>query len=112
MKVIIHSIIATNFGNLAPAPSVRDWEEIREALDSDTTPRFTSPAEFLGLPLEVLATYRGGLIYLAGGVVFYRLSPTTQIGNGYTSMPTSNVIEKAHMMWDGITYNIDAEFIV
>lgn len=112
MKVIIHSITATNFGNLEPAPSVRDWEEMREALVSDTTPRFTTPAEFLGLPLEILTTYRGNLIYLAGGVSFTRINPTTCGGNGYTSLPTSNVIEKGSMQWGGVSYDIDAEFVV
>ena len=112
MKAIIHSIIATNYGNLAPAPSVRDWEEMREALDSDTTPRFTSPAEFLGLPLEVLTTYRGYGIYLQGGVSFHRTAPTTSGGNGMVSMATSNVIEKGSMQWEGVTYDIEVEFVV
>lgn len=91
---------------------MRDWEEMKEALKADTTPHFTSPAEFIGLPLELLTTYRGNLIYLAGGIEVHRHAPSTTGGNGYSSLPTSNVTEKASMQWEGVTYHIDAEFVV
>lgn len=112
MKVIIHSIVATEMGNLCPAPSCRDWDYMKEFLDADTTPRIESVAEVLGTPLELLTTYRGNMVYLAGGVSFNRTHPSTHGGNGHTSLPTSNCIEKGTMTWEGITYLIDAEFVV
>ena len=112
MKVIIHSIVATEIGNLCPAPSHRDWDYMKEFLDADTTPRIESIAEILGAPLELLTTYRGNLVYLAGGVSFNRTNPTTTGGNGYLSLPTTNVTEHALMTWQGVTYRIEAEFVV
>lgn len=112
MKVIIHSIVATDMGNLFPAPSSRDWEYMKEFLDADTTPRIESLTEIIGAPLELLTTYRGWLVYLAGGVSFNRSNPTTNGGNGLVSLPTTNVTEQGTMIWEGITYQIEAEFIV
>lgn len=112
MKVIIHSIVATEYGNLAPAPSCRDWDYMKAFLDADTTPRIESVAEILGAPLELLTTYRGNMVYLAGGVSFHRCNPSTMGGNGHTSLPTSNCIEEGTMTWQGVTYQIEAEFVV
>lgn len=112
MKVIIHSIVASDMGNLCPAPSVRDWEYIKEFLDADTTPRIESLAEIIGTPLELLTSYRGWLVYLSGGVSFNRTDPTTNGGNGYICLPTVNVTEQGMMTWEGITYLIEAEFVV
>jgi hypothetical protein len=112
MKVIIHTMTATTWGGLAPAPSVRDCDEMKEIFAADATPRFTSMAEFIGAPLELLTTYRGWLIYLAGGVSLHRTNPSTDGGNGYCCLPDRNVTEKAIMQWDGVYYEIDAEFVV
>ena len=112
MKVAIHSIVGTSFGGLAPAPSVRECDYIQECLNTDTTPLFTSPAEFIGKPLEVLTTYRGNLIYLEGGLSFHRTNPSTFGGNGMSSMPIENVTEQGSMKWEGVNYNIEVEFIV
>ena len=112
MKVIIHSIVATEMGSLCPAPSCRDWDYMKEFLDADTTPRIESVAEVLGIPLELLTTYRGSLVYLAGGVSFSRSNPTTTGANGHLSLPTTNVTEHGMMTWQGVTYLIDAEFVV
>jgi len=112
MKVIIHSIVATEMGNLCPAPGMRDWEYMKEFLDADTTPRIESLAEIIGAPLELLTSYRGSLIYLAGGVTFNRTNPTTTGANGHMSLPTANVTEHGMMTWQGITYLIEAEFVV
>ena len=112
MKVIIHSIVATEYGNLAPAPGTRDWEYMKEFLDADTTPRIESLAEIIGAPLKLLTSYRGALLFLEGGVSFSRDHPTTHGGNGLRSLPTANCTEKASMQWQGVTYEIEAEFVV
>jgi hypothetical protein len=113
MKVIVHGMVATGFGTpLGPAPSVRDWEYMNEAIEADTTPVFTSLASFIGVPLEILTTYRGHMIHLEGGLSFHRTSPSTSGGNGMVSLPSNNVIEQGSMQWEGANYNIEVEFVV
>jgi hypothetical protein len=113
MKVIVNGMVASGSGTpLGPAPSVCDWEYMNEAIEADTTPVFTSVTEFIGVPLEILTTYRGHMIHVEGGLSFHRTSPSTNGGNGMVSLPSENVIEQGSMQWEGVDYNIEVEFVV
>jgi hypothetical protein len=110
MKVIIHMMSDTGFPlGLTPVPSVREWESFD--LTSSTT-SFTNSAEFIGVPLEILATYRGSMIYLEGGISFYRNKPSTSGGNGMISLPAQNVKETVTIQWEGMDYDAEIEFVM
>ncbi len=98
---------------LCPAPSVRDWEEIKEALDKDTTCKFKCMADFVNRPLELLATYRGWNLYLQGGVCIVRTGPKTPGGNGLVSLPDKNMVETGRIVWGNeATYECELEYVV
>jgi hypothetical protein len=79
---------------LMPAPSVRDCEEISEAMAADQTPRLElNPDALLNKELKVIATYRGCLMYLEGGQMIHRIDPKTVGGNGYAGWPSKGITE-------------------
>lgn len=112
MKVIIQSIAVTAETGLYPAASIRDFEYMKEFIDNDTTPLIEEIGDFLGTPLELLTSYRGSLIHLAGGISFNRTHPSTLCANGYMSLPTRGCTERGRMTWKGRSYLISADFIV
>ena len=111
MKVVIHSLKANEGKMLFPAPNVTDWVYIQEALENDTMPRFRNIEDILGKPLKILTSYRSNMMYLEGGVSFYRTNPIGPAGHGYGGVPQSGYREEASMEWEGKLYTIDAEFI-
>lgn len=81
-------------GNLCPAPNVQESEVIYGILAQDTSPRLeVEPGKLINATLKILTGYRGGLLYLEGGVNIFRFEPKTEFGNGYTSPPTVGLIE-------------------
>ncbi len=98
---------------LCPAPSVRDCEEINNALNEDLTPKFKCLADFVNKPLEILATYRGWNLYLQGGVTVIRVNPQTPGGNGLVSLPDKNIVETGRIVWNNeAAYECDLEYVV
>jgi hypothetical protein len=88
------SFTPITFGNLRPAPNVRECEEISEALKSDTTPRLSpTPDDLQGKELKVITSYRGCLVWLEGGVVITRTCPKTVGVNGYSGWPPTGTKE-------------------
>jgi len=64
-------------GPLAPAPNVRETDEIYDALASDKTPPLDiDPDVLTNKTLKILIDHRGVLFYLQGGLRIYRLEPT------------------------------------
>ena len=115
MKVIIKNITMSVFGPdvLCPAPSIRDWEGIKESLDKDTTPKFKIISDFVGKPLEILDTYRGWNLYLQGGVTVIRINPGTPGGNGLVSLPDKKTVETARLIWrNEAVYDCELEYVV
>ena len=115
MKVIIKNVSMSVFGPdvLCPAPSVRDWEEIKEARDNDPTPDFKNISDFVGKPLEILTTYRGWNLYLQGGVTVIRTDPKTHGGNGLVSLPDKKTVEPGRIIWNcEAAYECEIEYIV
>ena len=98
---------------LAPAPSLRDWESIKEALDKDLTPKFKTISDFVGKPLEILDTYRGHNLYLQGGVTVIRIDPKTPGGNGLVSLPNQKTVEHGRIIWGTeAAYECEIEYVV
>ena len=95
---------------LAPAPSVRDWEAIKETLDKDTHPRVMTKEELLVKPFKVLESYRGHLLYLEGGVTVIYNSSKNYNGYGvYEKGPAS-----VRIFWpggEGFQYRADVELM-
>ena len=95
---------------LTPAPSVRDWEYIKEALDKDTHPQVMTKDELLAKPLKVLETYRGGILYLEGGVsVIYTGSKNY---NGHSAYEKGSA--RVRVFWpggEGCQYYADVELL-
>ena len=83
---------------LPGAPSVRDCENIKTATEGKDEPAITDP---MAQPIEVLADYRGHLLYCNGGVYVHRDSPTTQGVNGYTHLPPSGHEEDVYLSCAG-----------
>jgi hypothetical protein len=91
MKFTVLSFKPITASPLAPAPSVRDVDYITEHLSHDTTPTIT---DLMAGPIEVLADYRGVMLYCEGGVSVHRINPLTHGGNGMTSAPAINSDEE------------------
>lgn len=95
MKFTVLSLTpATGPKGLPGAPSVRDCENITKALEGKTEPAITDPT---AQPIEVLADYRGSLLYCNGGVYVHRDSPTTTGANGYLYFPASGTEEDVYL---------------
>jgi hypothetical protein len=95
---------------LTPAPSVRDWEYIKEELDKDTHPRVMTVEELLAKPFKVLESYRGGILYLEGGIsVIYNSSKNYNGHSVYEKGPAS-----VRFFWpggEGFQYYADVELL-
>ena len=84
-----------NIGNLRPTPNVAEWEAISACLAADTTPPLEPTPEALkDKELNVLANYRGGVLWLEGGVSITRCSPKTAGGHGCAGWPPSGLKEE------------------
>lgn len=85
-------------GGLWPAPSVKECEEIAEVLKGDTSERLQiDPAKLTEKTLKILTSYRGGSMYLEGGLSIHRYSPKTCCGNGYSGWPDPGLVEEVNI---------------
>jgi hypothetical protein len=110
-SVKILSVSMTQYENsmLAPAPNVTDWDYMKTIMDADTTPAFENLSDAMGKPLKILTSYRGWTVYLAGGLSYIRVNPTSSGGNGYVSFPEYGK-EIGRMQWNGSVYEIEVEY--
>ena len=73
---------------LMPAPSVTEEAYIYEILADDHTPRLAvDPFILLNKTVEILADYRGCLLYTEGGLCIHRFHPVSGRVNQYTCDP-------------------------
>jgi hypothetical protein len=91
LQILSFSPIDDNM--LAPTPNVTETEYILEVTKNDETPRITNVE---GVRLKILTTHRGTVLYCAGGVTVFRVSPDTISGNGYYAMPSPGTEETVH----------------
>lgn len=110
-SVKIVSVSMTQYENsmLAPAPSCSDWDYMMNIIDADTTPAFENISDAVGKTLKILTSYRGWTVYLAGGLSYIRVNPTTSGGNGYVSFPEYGK-EMGRMHWNESVYEIEVEY--
>lgn len=90
MTLQILSFYPIDQAMLAPAPNVTEAEYFSKILEKDETPTITN---LDGVHLTVLTSHRGTVLYCAGGVTVYRVSPTSFGGNGMYSMPSPGTQE-------------------
>lgn len=83
MHVTIRTLSELPNSPLTSAPSVREVEYISERIANGER----TDAGLQDGPIEVLADYRGGQLYLANGAVVQRWQPKTPCGNGLISLP-------------------------
>jgi len=89
------SFRASNIGNLMPAPNVRECDEISAAYAADTSQQLEwDPDALVNKELKVIATYRGNLVYLEGGLTFHRFAPKSPGANGHSSWPAKGTVEE------------------
>jgi hypothetical protein len=93
---------------LAPTPNVTESEYIAEIMRADTTPQITELS--VGSVLRCLTTYRGHLLYCAGGVTVHRMSPTTIGGNGRICYPDNGQEEDVLIMTEFGWYDARVKF--
>lgn len=83
-------------GGLWPSPSVTDWEDIKAALDADQTPIVNATPDTLAdKTLNILASYRGWLLYLEGCVKVHRFECDGINGLAYS--PRVGDVENVHI---------------
>ncbi len=104
----LSKVEASDRCGLEPAPSIKDCEDIREALEGVATPESVDALR-TGEHL-VRASYRGGQMYLYPGVRFNRCDPCLRGGNGYTFWPSKGDKEQVQLRMNGETYNALVEF--
>ena len=90
MNLQILSFSPADRAMLAPAPNVNEAEYIDGILKKDETPTITN---LDGIHLTVLTSHRGTILYCAGGVTVYRMSPVSFGGNGHYSFPSPGTEE-------------------
>jgi hypothetical protein len=90
MTLQILSFSPVDWAMLAPAPNVTEAEYFSKILEKDETPTITN---LDGVHLTVLTSHRGTVLYCAGGVTVYRMSPTSFGGNGHYSFPSPGTEE-------------------
>jgi len=110
VKILSVSMTQHENSMLAPAPNVTDWDYMKEMMEADTTPDFENLSDAVGKPLKILTSYRGWTVYLAGGLSYIRINPTTNGGNGYVSFPEYGK-EMGRMNWKGSVYEIEVEYL-
>lgn len=81
---------ATCAAKLAPAPSARDVEYIKAALEGHREPTIT---DLTAQPIQILANYRAAMLYCNGGVSVHRDDPQTRGGHGFAGMPVPGLEE-------------------
>lgn len=98
------SFTQNSFGNLMPAPSVSESNQIQFDMEADPTPHIDpTPDNLLNKELKIISDYRGGLLYLEGGVAIHRFDPKTEGVNGYTSWPIPGSTENVKVgEWIGV----------
>ena len=90
MALQILSVYPIDQPTLAPVPNVTEAEYFSKILEKDETPTITN---LDGVHLKVLTGHRGTILYCAGDVTVYRVSPTTYGGNGMYAMPSPGTEE-------------------
>jgi hypothetical protein len=93
---------------LAPTPNVSEAEYIAEIMKADSTPQITELS--VGSVLRCLTTYRGHMLYCAGGVTVHRVSPTTDGGNGRVCYPDNGHEEDVLIMAEPGWYRARVKF--
>lgn len=82
----ILSLVPTAMCNrLAPTPNIRESDEITSILSRDSSPMLESLS--VGSELTCLSSYRGYMLYCAGGITVNRIESTTEGVNGRSYMP-------------------------
>lgn len=98
-------------GILWPAPSVRDVEHFRIAMEADALPPFNHPEDALMRPLKVLCDYRGTLLFTEGGTQVFRCAPKSEWYNGAAVFPHPGTIEDCRMYVGGTEFMVQIEFV-
>lgn len=97
------------FGSLRAAPNVHEWNAISAVLEADQTPPIAStPTDLQDKNLKVIASHRGSLVWLEGGVSITRHAPKTACWNGLTGWPPKGTFEEVMVGDDWIA---DVEFV-
>ena len=94
---------------LEPAPSVKEWIEIGQALSG------VSPVENAGVLMgdlhRIRADYRSWSMYLYPNVRFYRNEPKTTGGQGMAGWPSTGMEEKVTLRVNDELYSARVEFV-
>jgi hypothetical protein len=79
---------------LAPAPNVTECAYISEKIEARQANTIT---DLMASSIEVLADYRGVMLYCEGSVTVHRTQPTTSGGNGFVRLPAAGVEEDVNI---------------
>lgn len=99
MYATIASIEPATHRPLTPAPSVSDWEIIKE----DMARKSKTGKALLDGPHEIMASYRGGVVWLDNGAYMYRRDSNAPGANGYLGAPVGE--EGCYIIHEGNHYN-------
>lgn len=94
---------------LLPAPNCTECDYITQCLRANSRPEITD-LKTAGL-IEILADYRGHMLYCSGGVSVYRCDPKTPGGHGRAGMPISGDEEKVNIMTRNGSFNATIKFV-
>ena len=108
MQIMSLTSTARNSCGLAPTPNVTEAEYIAEIMRADSTPQITELS--VGSVLRCLTTYRGHMLYCAGGVTVHRVSPTTDGGHGRVCYPDKGHEEDVLIMTEFGWYDARVKF--
>ena len=109
MHIEVLSFEPTSSMMLMPTPNVTDSEYITQCLMVDQKPDIMDLTT--SGPIEILADYRGHILYCSGGISMYRYDPKTSGGNGCINIPSSEVEEDVHMMTSVGRFNARVKFV-
>jgi hypothetical protein len=109
MHIEVLSFEPTSSMMLMPTPNVTDSEYITQCLQVDKRPEITDLAT--SGHIEILADYRGRILYCSGGISVYRYDPKTSGGNGCINIPFSEIEEDVHVISSVGTFNARVKFV-
>ena len=92
---------------LAPAPNVTECVYIWEMIQARQKDPIT---DLMAGSIEVLADYRGVMLYCEGRVTVHRTQPTTSGGNGCVCLPAAGVEEDVNISADQGHFNARIRF--
>ena len=96
-------------GGLGPAPSIRDWETIKESLNG--IPEIKNVDDLLhGTTHEIRGSYRGWIVYLYPNVSFTR-GGNGRGANGYAGAPMKGDQEKVLLRVGEGAYEAYIEYV-